>query len=145
MINVANFKPHSGTGITLTAKNHFGSQSRAGAYHLHYSHLWQIEGKPPTNAGYHKYRVLVDLMGSKYLGRNTLLYVIDGIYAGGIVKEDLLLNIIWLRSTATGAVRFSYRRIRLQLNRFVMIFSELSGMAHTVMILPIMVLKQCQI
>ncbi|MBK8881331.1 MAG: DUF362 domain-containing protein [Bacteroidales bacterium] len=83
MINVANLKPHSGTGITLTAKNHFGSQSRSGAYHLHYSHLSQIEGKPPTNAGYHKYRVLVDLMGSKYLGQNTILYVIDGLYAGG--------------------------------------------------------------
>jgi hypothetical protein len=83
LINVANLKPHSGTGITLTAKNHFGSQSRAGAYHLHYSHLCQIEGKPPTNAGYHKYRVFVDLMGSRYLGQNTLLYVIDGLYAGG--------------------------------------------------------------
>lgn len=83
MINIANLKPHSGTGITLTAKNHFGSQSRAGAYHLHYSHLSQIEGKPPSNAGYHKYRVLVDLMGSRYLGQNTLLYVIDGLYAGG--------------------------------------------------------------
>jgi hypothetical protein len=83
MINVANLKPHTGTGITLTAKNHFGSQSRAGAYHLHYSHICQLEGKAPTNPGYHKYRVLVDLMGSKYLGRNTLLYVIDGLYSGG--------------------------------------------------------------
>ncbi len=83
IINVANLKPHTGTGITLTAKNHFGSQSRAGAYHLHYSHICQLEGKAPTNPGYHKYRVLVDLMGSKYLGRNTVLYVVDGIYAGG--------------------------------------------------------------
>jgi len=83
MINVANFKPHTGTGITLNAKNHFGSQSRAGAFHLHYSHICQLEGKPPTNPGYHKYRVLVDLMGSKYLGRNTLLFVIDGLYPGG--------------------------------------------------------------
>ncbi len=83
MINVANLKPHTGTGITLNAKNHFGSQSREGAYHLHYSHLCQLESKPPTNAGYHKYRVLVDLMASKYLGRNTLLFVIDGLYPGG--------------------------------------------------------------
>jgi hypothetical protein len=83
MINVANLKPHTGTGITLNAKNHFGSQSREGAYHLHYSHLCQLEGKPPTNAGYHKYRVLVDLMASKYLGRNTMLFVIDGLYPGG--------------------------------------------------------------
>ena len=83
MINVANFKPHTGTGITLNAKNHFGSQSREGAYHLHYSHICQLESKPPANEGYHKYRVLVDLMASKYLGRNTLLFVIDGIYPGG--------------------------------------------------------------
>jgi hypothetical protein len=83
MINVANLKPHTGTGITLNAKNHFGSQSREGAYHLHYSHLCQFEAKPPTNEGYHKYRVLVDLMASKYLGKNTLLFVIDGIYPGG--------------------------------------------------------------
>jgi len=83
MINVADFKPHTGTGITLNAKNHFGSQSREGAYHLHYAHICQLESKPPTNAGYHKYRVLVDLMASKYLGRNTLLFVIDGLYPGG--------------------------------------------------------------
>lgn len=83
LINVANLKPHTGTGITLTAKNHFGSQSRTGAYHLHYSHICQLEGKTPTNAGYHKYRVLVDLMGSKYLGQNTLLFVIDGLFSGG--------------------------------------------------------------
>ena len=37
----------------------------------------------PTNGGYHKYRVLVDLMGSKYLGQNTLLYIVDGLYGGG--------------------------------------------------------------
>ena len=34
MINLANFKPHGRAGITLTAKNHFGSQSRQSANHL---------------------------------------------------------------------------------------------------------------
>src|SRR5665647_33069 len=37
----------------------------------------------PSNTGYHKYRVLVDLMGSKYLGQNTILYIVDGLYGGG--------------------------------------------------------------
>jgi hypothetical protein len=37
----------------------------------------------PTNGGYHKYRVLVDLMGSKYLGQNTLIYIVDGLFGGG--------------------------------------------------------------
>ena len=76
MINVSNLKPHRGAGITLTAKNHFGSQARPRADHLHYSH-------PSISKGYHKYRVLVDIMGNRYLGQNTLLYVVDGLWGGG--------------------------------------------------------------
>jgi hypothetical protein len=82
LINVTNFKPHIAAGITLTAKNHFGSQASETAIHLHYSLISQRGGKP-NNGGYHKYRVLVDLMGSKYLGQNTLIYVIDGLFGGG--------------------------------------------------------------
>ena len=40
-------------------------------------------GNVPSNGGYHKYRVLVDLMGSRYLGQNTLLYLVDGLFGGG--------------------------------------------------------------
>lgn len=82
LINVANFKPHSAAGISLTAKNHFGSQASPTAGHLHYA-LMNPRGGIPTNGGYHKYRVLVDLMGSKYLGQNTLLYIVDGLFGGG--------------------------------------------------------------
>ena len=82
LINMANFKPHMAAGITLTAKNHFGSQASETALHLHYSLISQRGGKP-TNGGYHKYRVFVDLMGSKYLGQNTLLYIVDGLFGGG--------------------------------------------------------------
>ena len=35
LINVANLKPHMAAGISLTAKNHFGSQGRPTAGHLH--------------------------------------------------------------------------------------------------------------
>jgi len=83
MINVMDMKPHSRAGITLNAKNHFGSHSREGAYHLHYSLVSPVTGFRPTNVGYKKYRVFVDLMGSKYLGQNTLLFVLDALYAGG--------------------------------------------------------------
>jgi hypothetical protein len=82
LINVANLKPHAAAGISLTAKNHFGSQASPTAAHLHYS-LMMPRGGMPGNGGYHKYRVLVDLMGSKYLGRNTLLYIVDGLFGGG--------------------------------------------------------------
>ena len=83
LINIANFKPHERNGITLTAKNHFGSQAQSSAMHLHYSLISPRVSGRPTNQGYHKYRVLVDIMGSKYLGQNTLLYIVDGLYAGG--------------------------------------------------------------
>ncbi len=83
MINLTNFKPHSRAGITLTAKNHFGSQARQSANHLHYSLICPVIGGSPTNGGYGKYRGMVDLMGSKYLGRNTLVFIIDGLFGGG--------------------------------------------------------------
>jgi hypothetical protein len=82
LINLANLKPHYAAGISLTAKNHFGSQARSTAAHLH---NWLItpRGTLGSNGGYHKYRVQVDLMGSKYLGRNTVLYLVDGLFGGG--------------------------------------------------------------
>lgn len=83
LINVANLKPHGRAGVSLTAKNHFGSNSRPSASHLHYSLISPISLGRPTNNGYRKYRVMVDLMGNRYLGQNTLLCVVDGLYGGG--------------------------------------------------------------
>ncbi|MBK9389603.1 MAG: DUF362 domain-containing protein [Bacteroidetes bacterium] len=83
MINVANLKPHGRAGISLTAKNHFGSHGRQSAFHLHYSLISPVSLGKPTNNGYRKYRVFVDIMGSKYLGQNTMLYVVDGLFGGG--------------------------------------------------------------
>jgi hypothetical protein len=83
MINVANLKPHGRAGVSLTAKNHFGSHGRQSAFHLHYSLISPFSLGKPTNNGYRKYRVFVDLMGSRYLGRNTMLFVVDGLFGGG--------------------------------------------------------------
>ncbi|MDR2910699.1 MAG: DUF362 domain-containing protein [Bacteroidales bacterium] len=89
MINVASLKPHGSAGISIVAKNHFGSHARRGAGHLHYSliaPLWEESPRQvgkPSNGGYKKYRVLVDLLGSKYLGGNTMLCVVDGLFGGG--------------------------------------------------------------
>jgi hypothetical protein len=88
LINVANLKPHYAAGISLTAKNHFGSQARSTAQHLHNS-LITPRGTLGSNAGYHKYRVQVDLMGSKYLGRNTVLYLVDGLFGGGGIETKV--------------------------------------------------------
>jgi len=88
LINLACLKPHVSAGITLTAKNHFGSIASASAGHLHYSLMMPRNGVP-SNGGYHKYRVLVDLMGSKYLGQNTVLYMVDGLFGGGASETKI--------------------------------------------------------
>ncbi len=86
LINLANMKPHSTAGVSFTGKNHFGSQARTTAGHLHYSLVAPVSVGKATNGGYGKYRAQVDLMGSKYLGQNTLLFLVDGLYGGGSVE-----------------------------------------------------------
>ncbi len=86
LINMANLKSHNdAAGVTLCAKNHYGSLVRKparapGYYDLH-------EDLPYTTPGMGHYRPLVDLMGHKHLGGKTLLYLIDGLYAGKHAKE----------------------------------------------------------
>ncbi|MHB8954261.1 MAG: DUF362 domain-containing protein [Pirellulaceae bacterium] len=77
LVNFANFKAHMGSGVTLCAKNHYGSLIRwpvqEGYYDLHPAGFSQQEGI---------YRPLVDLMGHAHLGGKTLLNLIDGLFSG---------------------------------------------------------------
>ena len=77
LINLANLKAHTGAGITLCAKNHYGSLIRTppqkGYYDLH-------PGAFSKKVGI--YRNLVDLMGHKHVGGKTVLYLIDSLYSG---------------------------------------------------------------
>ena len=81
MINIPTLKAHARAGITLSAKNHFGSQTRGDASHLHQGLVAPDEGTP-TRTGMGMYRVQVDLMGHRLIGRNTMLILVDGLYAG---------------------------------------------------------------
>ncbi len=83
MIYMPVLKPHGAAGISLTAKLNFGNIGRNGAGHLHYSHIANRREGSPTNTGYHKYRVFVDLMGSKYLGQNSVFWCVEGMFGGG--------------------------------------------------------------
>jgi len=83
LINMTNLKSHMIAGISLTAKSHFGDIGRPTAGHLHYSHPANGRGGKYPNSGYRKYRVFVDLMGSKYLGQNTLIWIVEGLFGGG--------------------------------------------------------------
>ena len=81
MINIPTLKAHARAGITLSAKNHFGSHTRGGADHLHNGLVSPNQGAP-TRTELGMYRVQVDLMGHKMIGRNTMLVLVDGLYAG---------------------------------------------------------------
>ena len=86
LINLANLKSHNDqAGITLCAKNHYGSLVRKPARMEDYYDMHK--DLPYTTPGMGRYRPLVDLMGHKQLGGKTLLYLIDGLYAGKHAKE----------------------------------------------------------
>ncbi|MCF8226726.1 MAG: DUF362 domain-containing protein [Bacteroidales bacterium] len=87
LINLACLKAHARAGITLTAKNHFGSQTRAEAAHLHPGLLSSQDNDQWDRLGYGKYRVQVDIMGSQYLGQNTLLFLVDGLFGSTEATE----------------------------------------------------------
>ncbi len=85
LINAGLMKGHSLAGVTLCAKNHFGSVYRENTgpkdahkgwnpAHLHDSIM--VLNRPMGT-----YNALVDLMGHKDLGGKTILYLIDALYA----------------------------------------------------------------
>jgi hypothetical protein len=79
LINMANLKSHVSAGVTLCAKNHYGSLLRRppdkGYYDMHETLARGVQG-----SGH--YRAVVDLMGHAHTGGKTLLYLIDGLYPG---------------------------------------------------------------
>ncbi len=85
LINIPVLKVHAFGGITVCAKNHYGSLIRAPRGHewgelKDYYDLHQ--SLPCYQPGLEFYRALVDLMGHNHIGGKTLLYLIDALYAG---------------------------------------------------------------
>jgi hypothetical protein len=91
LINLALLKGHDLAGVTLCAKNHFGSVWREadtdnwndgwspGNMHETISvHEWRGGKVPAREMG--TYNPLVELMGHEQLGGKTVLYLIEGLY-----------------------------------------------------------------
>jgi len=90
LINLALLKGHNVAGVTLGAKNHFGSvwrESDADKWNKGWSpsnmhcsisvHDWQeCKGQKMKS-----YNALVDLMGHKHLDGKCMLFLIEGLYA----------------------------------------------------------------
>jgi Domain of unknown function (DUF362) len=77
LINLPAMKGHNLAGITLCAKNHFGTQVRPRAAHLHPG-----LNTDSSRKGYGYYRVLVDFMGNRYTGEKNLFYILDALWSG---------------------------------------------------------------
>ncbi|MBN2763558.1 MAG: DUF362 domain-containing protein, partial [Bacteroidales bacterium] len=80
LLNIPSMKGHRWGGVTMFAKNHFGSNTTSGSWQLHKG-LMNPDNTPPLRTDYKMYRVFVDLMASKYLGGNTLLYFMDALWS----------------------------------------------------------------
>jgi uncharacterized protein (DUF362 family) len=84
VVNFANLKAHMGSGVTLCAKNHYGSLVRwpvqKGYYDMHPACFSKQTGV---------YRALVDLMGHQHLGGKTVLHLIDGLFSGLHPKDPI--------------------------------------------------------
>ena len=78
-INLASFKGHyDQAGITVCAKNHYGSlrgPTASGYYNMHSDTAFSV----PQSG---RYRNMVDLIGHRHVGGKTFLCLIDGLYTG---------------------------------------------------------------
>lgn len=93
LINYALVRPHRVFGITLAAKNHFGSvyDTEKQVFNpsvLHAFALWDY----PTPYKHGNVNGLVQLLGHKELGGKTLLYFADGLYTS---KNQSLKVVRW--------------------------------------------------
>jgi len=81
LINIPTMKGHKRAGITMFAKNHFGSHTRNNAVHLHGGLV-----NPTESDAYRQernlYRVQVDLMGHEIHYKKGLFYLMDALYSG---------------------------------------------------------------
>jgi hypothetical protein len=85
LINVPTLKGHKRNGMTIFAKNHFGSHTYDNAYHLHMGLITPDEypDLDPDRRGYGLYRVLVDLMGWRVLREKNLIFLMDALWSAG--------------------------------------------------------------
>ena len=95
IINMPSLKTHDSAGITIAAKNHQGSviaadQTPNNQSMINYLHYDYPVGAP-ANQVTGIYRHIVDYMANKYLGGNTLIYIVDGLWSGrnwdGVIEK----------------------------------------------------------
>ena len=115
LINMTNLKGHDLTGITVCAKNHFGTfctlevgsaPQKAGVHPYIAVHdfgnpggtgKWDFYGRDMGT-----YTPLVDVMGHPHLGEKTLLYLVDAFYTVRRQNLDVTIDDKWLMEPFNG-------------------------------------------
>ena len=110
LINLASLKGHNLAGISLCAKNHFGTivstspdatGPQAAGIHpyatVHDFDYWDFPKRDMAT-----YNVLVDLMGHSQLGKKTLLFLVDGLYAAPTQMNAIVSADRWLSTPFNG-------------------------------------------
>jgi len=85
LVNMALLKGHPTTGVTLTAKNHYGTVD------VRDHRVYANSSKHPMGI----YHPFVDMIGSSQLGGKTLLFMIDGLYGLRDVNDDVAQHGHW--------------------------------------------------
>jgi hypothetical protein len=81
IINLPAMKAHACAGISLAAKNHWGSITRYNAWHLH-DGIVAKNNDEPYRTEYGMYRAQDDMLEHKMLGGKTMLILVDGLFCG---------------------------------------------------------------
>lgn len=139
LLNIPVLKGHMRAGITMFAKNHFGSHSRSKAQHLH-GGLVKPATDNPIRGDYGIYRVQVDLMGHELLGGKTLIYIMDALWPSDyeINKPDKWMmhpfNNDWMSSlflsfdpVAIESVGFDFLRSEYTTQRGLATYPQMDG------------------
>lgn len=81
VLNIPMMKGHEYAGVSMFAKNHFGSNTQSSAAHLHNGLVATNGNAVAVRTGYHLYRVQVDLMGDSLLSGKNLFYLMDALWS----------------------------------------------------------------
>lgn len=123
LVNMTLVKGHPTTGVSLTAKNHYGTVDVR-------DHDVYVNAHSHPMGSYHPF---VDMIGSKQLGGKTLLFILDGLYGVRDVNDnvaehghwDRLFRGEWLASVfmsldpiAIDSVGLDFLRAEFPLGRF---------------------------
>jgi hypothetical protein len=116
LINLASMKGHNLAGVTLCAKNHFGTiqsdlegkptqQAPQGAnlhgtiaaHYFGWGEGWTWQQRPMNT-----YNALVDLMGHPHLGEKTILFMLDALYVAKNQSAEIDANSRWQSAPFNG-------------------------------------------